>query len=338
MKSNLKILTSFWFLIGLIVLLLNDFIFKEMYGNWVAGKLSDFAGLFIFPLFWTAVFSKYKKPIFFFTALFFVFWKSPYSQCFIDCWNCFMFFKITRVVDFTDLMALLVLPIAFQYENKFDAIKRICFSPEKREARFTKSLRFSKSGRLPLDLLNFQNLVNFISELFHSLLGMSERIRLNPAIPFVLTLFSFFATSLPFNDIEVEKEYSFDFPKDTLVGRIFRLPTIQEQVKNTCIRDSAGVYWVYRMSEQDTIWTEEELIYRFVQDSMYLDVDEEFCLNGYGAEIVISGGDQKSTLNLNRFIHRCRKNEWKKSPVRGDTEKEKLINSFESKIISGLRK
>ena len=286
MKNNLKILTSHWFLIGLTILLLNDFIFKELYGNWVTGKLSDFAGLFIFPLFWTAIFPKHKKPIFLFTALFFVFWKSPYSQCFIDCWNCFMFFKITRVVDFTDLIALLVLPIAFQYESKFDPIKII---------------------------------------------------RLNPVIPFVLALFSFMATSLPFNDLEVKKEYSFDFPKDTLVDRVFHLPTIQELIESHCKRDSGESYWVYRLGHQDTIWTEEELMFRFVQDSMSLRIDEDFCLNGYGVDIVLSGNDLNSKIELNRFFHRCRKNEWKKSPVKGSTEKGKLINSFETKIINELK-
>ena len=65
MKNNLKILTSYWFMTGLILLLLNDFIFKEMYGNWLTGKLSDFTGLFIFPLFWTALFPKNKNKILF---------------------------------------------------------------------------------------------------------------------------------------------------------------------------------------------------------------------------------------------------------------------------------
>ena len=287
MKNNLKILTSLWFLIGLAILLLNDFIFKELYGNWLTGKLSDFAGLFIFPLFWTALFPKNKNRIFLSTALFFIFWKSPYSEPLLDFWDNYMLIKIARVIDFSDLIALLVLPIAFQYENRKETIKKV---------------------------------------------------QLNPAIPFVLAIFSFMATSLPFNDVEINKEYSFDIPRDTLVERIYHLPMVKEQIENTCTRDSAGTYWIYRMSEQDTIWTEEELLSRFVQDSLTLFVKEDFCSGEYQAGIALSGDAQSSKIKLKYFFHRCRKNEWKKSPLKGGTAEEKLINSFETKIIQALKK
>ena len=166
MKNKFKLLTSLWFIIGLTILLLNDFILKGFYGNWLTGKLSDFAGLFIFPLFWTVIFPKHKNKIFLFTAVFFIFWKSPYSQNFINVWNNFIFLEIARVVDYSDLIALFVLPFAYIYELKKESLKSI---------------------------------------------------QLNPAIPFVLSIFSFMATSLPFNEIESEKEYLFEFSKDTYI-------------------------------------------------------------------------------------------------------------------------
>ena len=126
---DFKIFTSFWFIFGLIILLLNDFVLKELYGNWLTGKLSDFAGLFIFPLFWTALAPQHKNKIFWLTGLLFMVWKSYLSQAFIDTWNNFDLLIITRTVDYTDLIALLILPIAYNFERKKGGIKAIKISP-----------------------------------------------------------------------------------------------------------------------------------------------------------------------------------------------------------------
>jgi len=128
-KKQLKLLTSIWFLLGLTLLLLNDLVLKELYGNWFTGKLSDFAGLFIFPLFWTVLFPKYKNNIFLITALGFIYWKSPFSQDFIDVWNRFMLFDIDRVVDYSDLLALLILPIAYTLESAKNKLMRVRIHP-----------------------------------------------------------------------------------------------------------------------------------------------------------------------------------------------------------------
>ncbi|KAA3639074.1 MAG: hypothetical protein DWQ02_04245 [Bacteroidetes bacterium] len=116
-NSNLNILRSIGFIIGLTVLLLNDFLFKGMYGNWLTGKLSDFAGLFIFPLFWTALFPKYKRTFFVLTAVVFFWWKSPLSSTFILFCNDILNYPINRIVDYSDLIALLILPVAYFYYN-----------------------------------------------------------------------------------------------------------------------------------------------------------------------------------------------------------------------------
>lgn len=129
MAQKYRILISYVFLGGLFLLLLNDFVLKGLYGNWLTGKLSDFAGLFIFPLFWTALFPRYKTPIFWFTALAFIFWKSPYSQPFINIWNNMGVLTLGRVVDYTDLIALSMLPLAWYADNYKNKLKVLKVSP-----------------------------------------------------------------------------------------------------------------------------------------------------------------------------------------------------------------
>ncbi|MDQ6787435.1 MAG: hypothetical protein M3033_11570 [Acidobacteriota bacterium] len=116
MKENSRqILLSPFFLLGLFLLLLNDFFLKSYFHNFLTGKLSDFAGLFVFPLFFAAFFPKRKLFIYVLTVFIFVFWKSPFSQDLIDLWNSFQFFKIGRTIDYTDFLALSVLPISYFY-------------------------------------------------------------------------------------------------------------------------------------------------------------------------------------------------------------------------------
>ncbi len=110
-----KILLSPLFIVGLFILLFNDFFLKIYYGNFLTGKLSDFAGLFIFPLFFVAFFSKRKLLIYFLTGILFIFWKSHFSQTPIDLWNSLPLFKIGRTVDYTDFLALLVMPFSYFY-------------------------------------------------------------------------------------------------------------------------------------------------------------------------------------------------------------------------------
>ena len=112
---NLHLLASPGFVISLLLLLLNDFVFKAQFHNHVTGKLSDFAGLFAFSLFWTAFVPRQRTFICVSTAVLFVFWKSTYSQFLIEGWNSLPFFGIGRTVDYTDLWALLVLPLSYFY-------------------------------------------------------------------------------------------------------------------------------------------------------------------------------------------------------------------------------
>ncbi|OXA81093.1 hypothetical protein SAMN05444397_109197 [Flavobacterium aquidurense] len=129
MRENTKLFTSIWFIFGLVTLLLNDFVLKEVYGNWLTGKLSDFAGLFIFPLFWTTLFPKYKKKIFILTVIAFVLWKSSYSQILINTWNNIGLWNINRTVDYSDIFALLILPLAYHIEALKEKLFTIRITP-----------------------------------------------------------------------------------------------------------------------------------------------------------------------------------------------------------------
>lgn len=114
-KPIYKIFLSPFFIFCLFLLLLNDFFLKQQFHNFLTGKLSDFAGLFVFPLFFAAFFPKRRLAIYISTAILFIFWKSPFSQSLIDFWNLIVYFKIWRVVDYTDLLALSVLPLSYFY-------------------------------------------------------------------------------------------------------------------------------------------------------------------------------------------------------------------------------
>lgn len=124
-KNNhrLDLLTTPAFLFGLAILLLNDWVWKGQFSNMLTGKLSDFAGLFVCAVFWTALFPTQKRWVFALTGVFFVFWKSSLSQPLIDSWNSMNLFQIARVVDFSDNLALLVLPACYGWVQRKQVVK-----------------------------------------------------------------------------------------------------------------------------------------------------------------------------------------------------------------------
>jgi len=121
MKSNQQ-LSIFWspgFLIALAVLVINDHVLKYEFHNSITGKLSDIAGLFLFPIFFSVFAPKYKYHVYWITAVGFIYWKSPLSNEFIYLWNGFMPFKVHRIIDWSDLLTLSILPFSYWYLNKW---------------------------------------------------------------------------------------------------------------------------------------------------------------------------------------------------------------------------
>ncbi len=106
-----------WFLISVALLLLNDFYFKYSFHNYLTGKLSDIVGLFAFSYFMSNVIKNKTKLVYIFTGLLFIFWKSSFSQPFIDFFND-VGLGLSRVIDYSDLIALCILPLSYLYRNQ----------------------------------------------------------------------------------------------------------------------------------------------------------------------------------------------------------------------------
>lgn len=125
MVRNKYLILNYIFVISIVVLILNDHFFKYQYSNWLTGKLSDFVGLIILPLLLTYLIPQLKTKSIWISALFFIFWKSPFSQSLIDFYNQFSLIKITRVVDHSDLIAFIVLPIPYYLIKNIEDLKQL---------------------------------------------------------------------------------------------------------------------------------------------------------------------------------------------------------------------
>lgn len=111
-KQHPSLLLHPFFIACLLLLLINDFVLKAQLHNWLTGKLSDFAGLAVFALFCTSLMPGYKSKVYVVAALLFLWWKSPLSQPFIQLCNG-LHIPVMRVIDYSDYLALLVLPAAW---------------------------------------------------------------------------------------------------------------------------------------------------------------------------------------------------------------------------------
>ncbi|WP_298899926.1 hypothetical protein [uncultured Psychroserpens sp.] len=107
------LLLNYVFIICLIILVLNDHILKWEFSNWFTGKLSDIVGMIILPVLITFFNPKHVKFNLFLSAVLFMFWKSSLSTSAIDFYNQYAFIKTSRVVDYTDYIALFMLPLAY---------------------------------------------------------------------------------------------------------------------------------------------------------------------------------------------------------------------------------
>jgi hypothetical protein len=103
---------------ALSLLLFNDLFLKHYFHGIISGKLSDLAGLFLFPFLLTQLLPSLKKRIYFSTAILFVLWKLPLANSFIQFYNHYIPLKIGRVSDYSDYVALIILPLSYFYENR----------------------------------------------------------------------------------------------------------------------------------------------------------------------------------------------------------------------------
>jgi hypothetical protein len=110
---------------ALALLVVNDWVLKPAFHNALTGKLSDFAGVAALALFLRAVVPGRAIAACVAAGAAFALWKSPASQPLIDGINALGWAPVGRVVDWTDLAALLVLPIVRGYRPRRAAPSRM---------------------------------------------------------------------------------------------------------------------------------------------------------------------------------------------------------------------
>lgn len=110
---NKNLILNYVFLSCLAILFLNDHFFKFEYTSWLTGKLSDIVGIILFPMLLTYLFPKLKQNSVFLAGLLFAFWKSPFSESCIQYYNMISPISIHRVVDYSDIFVVLLLPIPY---------------------------------------------------------------------------------------------------------------------------------------------------------------------------------------------------------------------------------
>jgi len=138
-RSEVKlaaVVTSIPAVIGLALLLANDWYFKAAFGNWFTGKLSDFAGIFLLSLLGFALLPRHKGAIATGIGVAFTCWKSPLVQPLIDLVHALGLMGVNRWVDYTDLFALVMVPLAWNIVERYAShpwtptvLRRVVFLP-----------------------------------------------------------------------------------------------------------------------------------------------------------------------------------------------------------------
>ncbi|OON69239.1 hypothetical protein [Hymenobacter sp. CRA2] len=114
MQRDKNLLVQPAFLLGLAVLLLNDGYGKAAFPGLITGKLSDVAGLLIFPVFVAYVVPAAQRVAVPLTGLAFLLWKTPAVTPLIEAFRACTGLPLQRTIDYSDYVALLVLPAAQQ--------------------------------------------------------------------------------------------------------------------------------------------------------------------------------------------------------------------------------
>lgn len=110
-RRRSELLLNVVFLAALVLLIVNDHFWKASYSNVLTGKLSDLAGLVLLPLCLVYVFPRLQESAVLWSALFFFLWKTPLATPFIEYYNLVAPIPISRVVDYTDYLAFVILPL-----------------------------------------------------------------------------------------------------------------------------------------------------------------------------------------------------------------------------------
>ena len=319
MKNQHRILISYWFIVPLILLILNDFLLKGIFNNWFTGKLSDFVGLFIFPLFWTTIFPKKKVKLFLLIAFVFILWKSPFSQIFIDFWNGFGFFKINRIVDYTDLIALTALPLAFLIENHKERIKAIKLNPifpliisafAFMATSYQKDFDYNKTYEFSFSKTELVKRINNLKTDSN-----------NRVLPLSLNIKNSNYFRLESSDTAFSYVSKYEFRKDTFYkGKTKEIDTIRE----------------YKIPKIDTTYVSKSGVFFYnIPVKKYMKESKTGYCDFVKAKLKLVGNGTTSNLTIVKIYTRNCIGMFEKKAQHN--EKENLLNAFEKEIIEKIK-
>ena len=211
MRKNDLILNPY-FIIGLILLILNDSYLKWEFHNTLTGKLSDFGGILIFPMFLTYLNKRFANYSSLIVGLFFIFWKSPLATPFLDLINLNKVIVFSRVIDYSDYLALSVLPFSnYLIKKQLNERERL---------DITKRIRILR----PIMLIGAF---------------------------FTFTATSMVRFEMPEGTVYIGKDYSVNIPKDSVLAKIEQLGYDWSFVNDTLSNPwNQGYYQVGNISMQ----------------------------------------------------------------------------------------
>ena len=113
MRGRLTSLLLSWpLLLSLATLVANDLYLKYAFPGLLTGKLSDFAGIFLVSYLAFGLWPRRRLVTSATIVVLFIVWKSPLSQPLIDAINALAPVRFARVVDYWDLLAFSMMPLA----------------------------------------------------------------------------------------------------------------------------------------------------------------------------------------------------------------------------------
>jgi hypothetical protein len=280
MKEKLNIYWSPGFILGLFVLLINDHCLKSEFPHFITGKLSDLAGLFIFPIFFAAIFPKFRTHIYWITAIGFIFWKSSYSSYFIDEWNQLGIFNINRVVDYTDLFALIILPVSYCY---FIQVKTNKIRVHPLPIILITAFAFIATSRTKHIYIGYQYKLPY---------GKNELIRR-------LNLLAAEDKQLPISIYTTNSNYSRLEGNDTVLYHIAGYKEFRDTFYN--LKGGIDTVRTYQIPQTDTVYIHNNILYYEMDVKKYFAGDKKVDCTSVIAKLEITGDLSGSKIYLLGF-------------------------------------
>ncbi|NVO04301.1 MAG: hypothetical protein HXX09_16530, partial [Bacteroidetes bacterium] len=268
---------------------------------------------------WSALFPKQKLKIFWFTAFIFIFWKSPFSEPFIGFWNNLSLFRISRIVDYTDLMALIVLPFSFVIENQKERLKTLTINPifplilaafSFMATSYQKNFDYNKTYDFSFSKTELVKRINNL-----------KTDSINHVLPLSLNIKNSNYFRLEGSDTSFSYVSKYELRIDTLYkGKTKEIDTILK----------------YKIPNIDTNYVSKSGVFFYnIPVKKYMKESKTGYCDFVKAMLKLNGNETSSSLTILKiFTGNCMGMFEKKAQK---NEKENLLNAFEEEIISKLK-